>query len=170
MITKSTVSKSTVSKSAGSKSTASKSRDRREFLKTAGAVVGGITIFGSLASALEGCATGLRAANTAPSMEVDVAALSSDNMALVAADPGPDGASVLIHRQSSDLYAAYSMKCSHRGCNVNPPDAQNVLTCPCHGSQYDLNGKVLQGPATQNLSAYRVTYDANAKRVRIQFR
>jgi Rieske Fe-S protein len=145
-------------------------KTRREFLKEATAVVGGITIFGSLASALDGCATGLRESNTAAYMDVDVSGLGADNAALVASDPGPDGASVLIHHESGGSYEAYSMKCRHKGCNVDPPDAKNVLTCPCHGSQYDLSGKVIQGPAHDNLRAYPTTYDAANKRVRVQFK
>ena len=144
--------------------------NRRHLLKTAGLLAGGITFFGSLASALEGCATGLRAANTAPYLDVDVTGLANDDAALVASEPGPDGASVLVHREAQNRYAAYSMKCQHRGCNVNPPDAANVLTCPCHGSQYDIRGKVTHGPAETNLTAYPTTYDAATKHVRVKFK
>ncbi|CEL95563.1 unnamed protein product [Vitrella brassicaformis CCMP3155] len=30
--------------------------------------------------------------------------------------------------------------------------AQNKFTCPCHGSQYDTNGKVARGPAPLSLA------------------
>jgi Rieske Fe-S protein len=144
--------------------------NRREFLKEAGATLGATVFFGTLGSTLESCATGLRTPNTAPYIDVDVSGLQSDDQTLIASDPGPDGAGVLIHRESSGRYAAYSMKCRHKGCNIGSPDAQNVMTCPCHGSQYDTHGKLLQGPATENLRNYPTRYDAVGKKVRVDFK
>ena len=51
-------------------------------------------------------------------------------------------------------YAALSPICTHQGCTVDIKGAQ--LVCPCHGSTYDREGKVLQGPAEDPLTRYRV--------------
>jgi len=40
--------------------------------------------------------------------------------------------------------------CTHLGCKINKMK-NGRLACPCHGSEYDLNGKVLKGPAYRNL-------------------
>jgi Rieske Fe-S protein len=41
---------------------------------------------------------------------------------------------------------------------VNPP-ANGVITCPCHGSQYNLDGTVRRGPAQFSLTRYLTSYD-----------
>jgi cytochrome b6-f complex iron-sulfur subunit len=59
---------------------------------------------------------------------------------------------VLIH--SSSGFMALSLVCTHLGCTVEQKDGG--FACPCHGSQYDANGKVLKGPAQKPLRALRV--------------
>ena len=46
---------------------------------------------------------------------------------------------------------AYTLVCTHKGCTVNAPDKEGNLQCPCHGSRYDVNGSVIQGPAKKAL-------------------
>lgn len=43
-----------------------------------------------------------------------------------------------------------SAKCTHLGCTINKVENERLL-CPCHGSEYDLDGNVLKGPAYKNL-------------------
>lgn len=46
--------------------------------------------------------------------------------------------------------------CSHMGCQLqfNP----NTLSwdCPCHGSRFDVEGKIITAPATENLQTYNI--------------
>lgn len=43
-----------------------------------------------------------------------------------------------------------SKVCPHAGCDVDySPEGKFV--CPCHGSEFDISGKVIHGPATENL-------------------
>ncbi|WP_340113418.1 ubiquinol-cytochrome c reductase iron-sulfur subunit [Maribellus mangrovi] len=44
----------------------------------------------------------------------------------------------------------YSAHCTHLGCKIDKLEGDRFV-CPCHGSQYDLQGKVLKGPAYKNL-------------------
>jgi hypothetical protein len=37
--------------------------------------------------------------------------------------------------------------CTHLGCVVPWNQAENKFMCPCHGSQYNPEGKVVRGPA-----------------------
>ncbi|CAE7478065.1 petC, partial [Symbiodinium pilosum] len=50
--------------------------------------------------------------------------------------------------------------CTHLGCVVPWNRAANKFCCPCHGSQYDENGKVVRGPAPLSLAlAHTTTQD-----------
>jgi Rieske Fe-S protein len=55
-------------------------------------------------------------------------------------------------------FAALSPICTHLGCTVEIEQAR--LVCPCHGSTYDREGKVLRGPAEEALASYRVALTA----------
>jgi Rieske Fe-S protein len=55
-------------------------------------------------------------------------------------------------------FAALSPICTHLGCTVDIEPAR--LVCPCHGSTYDREGKVLRGPAEEALTSYRVSLTA----------
>jgi len=50
-------------------------------------------------------------------------------------------------------FAAVSPICTHLGCTVEIEQAR--LVCPCHGSNYDREGRVLRGPAQRPLASYR---------------
>ena len=58
-------------------------------------------------------------------------------------------------------FIALNLVCPHLGCTVEPqPDG---FTCPCHGSRFDLSGKVMRGPAGKALSVLRVETEADGK-------
>jgi len=69
----------------------------------------------------------------------------------------PDIPALLIHSASG--YSAISLVCTHLGCTVQ--DQAGILTCPCHGSRYDIDGKVTHRPANSALQSLRVELDAN---------
>ena len=47
---------------------------------------------------------------------------------------------------------ALNAVCTHLGCVVPWNKAENKFMCPCHGSQYDSEGKVVRGPAPKSLA------------------
>jgi len=47
---------------------------------------------------------------------------------------------------------AINAVCTHLGCVVPWNRAANKYMCPCHGSQYDMTGKVIRGPAPLSLA------------------
>jgi Rieske Fe-S protein len=51
-------------------------------------------------------------------------------------------------------FSAISPICTHRGCTVDVQGPR--LVCPCHGSTYDREGKVLRGPAERALRRFTV--------------
>jgi Rieske Fe-S protein len=54
---------------------------------------------------------------------------------------------------------AVSSTCTHRGCTVHL-EGNEGFGCPCHDSEYDLQGTVTQGPATQPLKHFEVAEKA----------
>ncbi|MCO6502563.1 MAG: Rieske 2Fe-2S domain-containing protein, partial [Acidimicrobiales bacterium] len=71
---------------------------------------------------------------------------------------GLTGAPIRLLDSGGDTVAAYrdpagelhvvSPTCTHLGCTVAWNDAEDTWDCPCHGSRFDVDGTVLNGPAT----------------------
>lgn len=59
-----------------------------------------------------------------------------------------------------------SSHCTHLGCQINNLE-NNKLICPCHGSEYDLDGKVIKGPAFKNLPQVKALVSADRKSIEI---
>ena len=55
-----------------------------------------------------------------------------------------------------------SAVCTHLGCVVPWNKAENKFMCPCHGSQYNDEGKVVRGPAPLSLALAHLD-DADGK-------
>ncbi len=64
---------------------------------------------------------------------------------------------ILLIRLSDQRFVALSTECMHLGCRVKKQPV--VIRCPCHGSVYDLEGKVLNGPTERPLKQYPVRLD-----------
>ena len=59
---------------------------------------------------------------------------------------------ILIRDQVGE-FSALSLICQHLGCTVNSTSAGFV--CPCHGSRYDTDGKLLRGPSEKGLKSLK---------------
>eukprot|EP00798_Chlamydomonas_sp_ICE-L_P018076 gene18076-24499_t len=49
--------------------------------------------------------------------------------------------------------------CTHLGCVVPWVPSENKFKCPCHGSQYNSEGKVVRGPAPLSLALAHIDID-----------
>jgi glycine/D-amino acid oxidase-like deaminating enzyme/nitrite reductase/ring-hydroxylating ferredoxin subunit len=56
-----------------------------------------------------------------------------------------------VSRDHSGRLRAVSARCTHLGCLVAFNRAEQAWECPCHGSRFDVEGRILQGPATRPL-------------------
>ncbi|MEU1984767.1 FAD-dependent oxidoreductase [Nocardia sp. NPDC019395] len=56
-----------------------------------------------------------------------------------------------VYRDRAGRLHAVSAVCTHLGCLVAFNDAETSWDCPCHGSRFDIDGAVLEGPATTPL-------------------
>ncbi|GAA0517538.1 iron-sulfur-binding protein [Saccharopolyspora subtropica] len=56
-----------------------------------------------------------------------------------------------VYRDHDGGIHAVGLRCTHLGCLVRFNSAENTWDCPCHGSRFDVDGAVLEGPATHPL-------------------
>jgi 3-phenylpropionate/trans-cinnamate dioxygenase ferredoxin reductase subunit len=62
-----------------------------------------------------------------------------------------DGEKRAVYRDADGTVHALSPVCTHLGCLVDWNAAERTWDCPCHGSRFDHEGRVLQGPAKRAL-------------------
>ena len=53
---------------------------------------------------------------------------------------------------------AFRAKCTHLGCSIKKLEGEQ-LVCACHGSRFGLDGKVINGPASEPLEEMVITVD-----------
>jgi cytochrome b6-f complex iron-sulfur subunit len=148
-----------------------KKSSRREFCAHAISLV-------TVASLLEGCGsngnpagpgaggtnvpslpivTGSAAGNTVSVSNVSATPLANiGSPALVQAGNN----SILVTRAGQDLFTAFTAICTHEQCVVTGFQS-GVFVCPCHGSQYNSSGAVIQGPAPRALRPFNTQFTNN---------
>ena len=66
------------------------------------------------------------------------------------------GPKVVLTKGSDGTVHGFSAVCTHQACTVNKISG-GVISCPCHGSKYDVNtGAVVGGPAPAPLPKFPV--------------
>ena len=68
---------------------------------------------------------------------------------------------VALGRDEGGVYAM-TLICTHESCDMATDGTVSAsgVTCTCHGSRFDADGAVLQGPANEPLEHYAVTISA----------
>lgn len=64
-----------------------------------------------------------------------------------------DGISKKGVYREDDNYYVVSNRCTHMGCSLNWNNDDKTWDCPCHGSRFNYTGKVIEGPATDDLDS-----------------
>jgi Rieske Fe-S protein len=62
---------------------------------------------------------------------------------------------VVVTQPAAGTFKGFSSKCTHKGCAVNKV-ADGTIDCPCHGSKFNLDGSVANGPATAPLETQAI--------------
>ncbi|MYW94204.1 FAD-dependent oxidoreductase [Amycolatopsis rubida] len=93
-----------------------------------------------VAKDLVGDRLGSAEAKTAEDIAVDQARVLPDGL-------GRKG----VYRDREGRLHAVSMRCTHLGCFVRFNAAERSWDCPCHGSRFDVDSAVLEGPADEPL-------------------
>ncbi|UOE50956.1 FAD-dependent oxidoreductase [Mucilaginibacter sp. SMC90] len=62
-----------------------------------------------------------------------------------------DGEKIAAYKDETGEIHALNPVCTHAGCIINWNGQEKSWDCPCHGARFDIDGKVLTGPATKDL-------------------
>ena len=78
---------------------------------------------------------------------------------------GLKGDPTYIVVENEDAIASYGISavCTHLGCVVPWNASENKFICPCHGSQYNNEGKVVRGPAPLSLALAHANVNDSGK-------
>ncbi|MEH2241238.1 QcrA and Rieske domain-containing protein [Nostoc sp.] len=69
---------------------------------------------------------------------------------------------VLVIGTSKGEITAVDPTCTHAGCTVGWQAKAKKFACPCHGSEFGVDGKVQKGPATNPLKTYAAKIQGNS--------
>ncbi|MFA6004958.1 MAG: Rieske 2Fe-2S domain-containing protein [Patescibacteria group bacterium] len=62
-----------------------------------------------------------------------------------------NGKKVAVYKKSEKENVMLSPVCPHLGCVVDWSSKDKNWVCPCHGSKFSKEGKVIKGPAQEDL-------------------
>jgi Rieske Fe-S protein len=126
--------------------------DRRKFVKQSCSVclaIGSGMLVGSLAS----CASALPVFKTEVAdhrVTVPVSLFANTNFQLI--QPKNLFYNIGLKKEDDGTYTALLLRCTHADNQLMP--AGNSYTCSLHGSKFDGEGRVLNGPAERPLKRY----------------
>ena len=124
--------------------------ERRHFIKSSCGYCAGVAAFSVLGPLLEGCAPSNKIFKTQrQDGMITVPLLNMEGKKyLVVREPQLEY-DLLLVKENDIAFHTLAMQCTHR---QSPLVATSTgLTCNEHGSRFDLDGKVLQDPATRPL-------------------
>jgi cytochrome b6-f complex iron-sulfur subunit len=119
---------------------------------------------GSLGTILQGCG-GVTSPSDVPALQTVSGTRVSGGITLTVDAGSPlstVGNAALVHTSIGDFLVAHTAQnsfvalnaiCTHQTCTITGFGNQNYV-CPCHGSAFDVNGRVLGGPAPAPLHQY----------------
>lgn len=93
---------------------------------------------------------------SAAGVEVTVGAV--EDFARDSVTPFPTERFFLVRFADGGFLALYT-KCTHLACVVNWEGKEARFVCPCHGSQFDREGEVLNPPAPRPLDRFAIRFD-----------
>jgi Rieske Fe-S protein len=68
---------------------------------------------------------------------------------------------IVVTQPSAGEFKGFSAICTHKGCTVDEV-ADGTINCPCHGSKFNLDGSVANGPATRPLDAKTISVQGDS--------
>jgi menaquinol-cytochrome c reductase iron-sulfur subunit len=66
-----------------------------------------------------------------------------------------------VVKEADNKVVAFGPQCTHLACAYHWEGDANKFVCPCHGSEFSIDGKVLAGPAPRPLDRYLTKIENN---------
>lgn len=85
-----------------------------------------------------------------------------DKTGQLLANNSPVGTVLVVGKSQSANLIAVNPACTHKGCAVTWNEQGKKFACPCHGSEFGSDGKVLKGPADQPLKTYTAKIEGDS--------
>jgi Rieske Fe-S protein len=63
-----------------------------------------------------------------------------------------DGKRAGAYRSEDGILFVVNTTCTHMGCELSWNNAERTWDCPCHGSRFSHEGKIIEGPAVKELN------------------
>jgi Rieske Fe-S protein len=68
---------------------------------------------------------------------------------------------VVVTQPTAGVFKGFSSTCTHKGCTVDKI-ADGTIDCPCHGSKFNLDGSVANGPAQKPLEVQAIAVEGDS--------
>jgi Rieske Fe-S protein len=134
---------------------------RRDFIKQTSILSACACCFGAV-TLLDSCSTPGNISTTEKAIietptQITVLKTAFNNQSYIKLSTGKFNDPIFLNTNADGTYTAVLMNCSHKHCSLGA--SQGKFVCPCHGSEFDLEGHVLKGPAKTDLQTFQVTSD-----------
>jgi Rieske Fe-S protein len=136
-----------------------KEYSRKDFLNVSGKISCSLLLSGAVMSGLESC-SGIKALTVKPEdgkIKLPLTAFAESNMSILRVEGLQYD--MMVAKKADQTYSAVLMRCTHQDWNLT---ANNKgLFCGLHGSSFDVDGHVTNGPATEALQTFKVEQKEN---------
>ncbi len=85
-----------------------------------------------------------------------------DKTGQLLAKNSPAGPVLVVGTSKAGSLTAVNPTCTHAGCTVVWKAEAKKFACPCHHSEFGVDGKVQKGPATEALKTYAAKIEGNS--------
>jgi Rieske Fe-S protein len=139
-----------------------RSISRQRFIFSAGlavaaAVIAACTTYGRKPAASSSPAATTNTSGPGPSAPANAIAKTS----AVPVGSGVIVDDIVVTQPSAGVFKGFSATCTHQGCTVSEV-ANGTINCPCHGSKFNLDGSVANGPASRPLPAEAISVQGDS--------
>jgi len=129
---------------------------RRIFIEKAGKAA----VLAGLGLSITACSEDDPEPNLSETLEIDLGISPFSELS----EPGnwllhPDQNIILVNVEGE--IRAFTSVCTHSQCSRNWVFGSTEATCTCHGSKFDQQGQVVQGPASRSLQQFPVDQDGD---------